>query len=120
MVLKFDNSGDNIANTAVGSSHTSMNNCGMPYFNLNHSDLDFKQESLYKFKGFMNSNNNTDELIELELPRRSFYILSGPLRYSFTHEILGPNGILELHSHLPISERRLSVIFRDIYPEIKS
>jgi hypothetical protein len=114
MVLKFDNSGDNIANTAVNTDHIS----GMPYFNLNYSDEHFKQELLYKYKGFMNSNDNADELIEIELPRRSFYILSGPLRYSFTHEILGPKGLLELHSQLPTSERRLSIIFRDVHPVI--
>lgn len=114
MVLKFDNSGDNIANTAVSTSaHMSR----MPYFNLDYSDAYCKQESLYKYKGFMNSNDNADELIEIELPRRSFYILSGPLRYSFTHEILGPKGSLELYSQLPISERRLSVILRDAHPE---
>jgi hypothetical protein len=43
MVLKFDNSGDNIANIAVSSSaHMS----GMPYFNLDYSDAHCKQQSL--------------------------------------------------------------------------
>jgi len=116
MVLKFDNSGDNIANTAVNTDTDHIS--GMPYFNLNSSDEHLKEELLYKYKGFINSNDNIDELIEIELPRRSFYILSGPLRYSFTHEILGPKGSLELYPHLPISERRLSVIFRDAHPVV--
>jgi hypothetical protein len=70
--------------------------------------------------------------IEMALPRRSLYILSGSLRYNYTHQIYaeaaaatssdetldvspqyrrytGPN----CYSHLSPTQRRLSIIVRD-------
>jgi hypothetical protein len=55
---------------------------------------------------------------EVLLKRRSLYVLSGPYRYNYTHEIVGhrenslrdsPNTVL---NDMNIS-RRLSIIFRD-------
>jgi hypothetical protein len=113
MRLKYDDSDDNAQQGAedldLDTSET------MPYFKLIYGDPTGQQQLLCKHDGFTISNNH-EGFIETELPRRSLYILSGPLRYSFTHEILGLKGIPKLYSQLPLPERRVSIIFRDELP----
>ena len=53
-------------------------------------------------------------VIELLLEPRSLYVLTGPLRYDFAHEVLGQGGVPSLFPPpAPPLERRLSVILRD-------
>jgi alkylated DNA repair protein alkB homolog 7 len=53
-----------------------------------------------------------DGFIDLYLPSRSLYVLSGMSRYEFTHELL-PSGRLFMDK-IPIHRKqRLSVMFRD-------
>lgn len=61
------------------------------------------------------------------MPPRSLYILSGPLRYDYTHEILGRNvnktnnvekvldGSIDIDNKYNdiVIDRRLSIMFRD-------
>lgn len=54
-----------------------------------------------------------DEVIECVIPPRSMYIISGPLRYQYTHEILGKEDATKLFPKLPTIGRRLSLILRD-------
>ena len=49
--------------------------------------------------------------VDLLLPPRSLYCLSGPSRFRYSHEIL-PSGSL-FHNHPVTREHRLSIIFRD-------
>ena len=62
------------------------------------------------------SSNNTmesSEYIDLLLPRRSLYVLSGMSRYGFSHELL-PSGSIFHGTTTPIQrDRRISIIFRD-------
>jgi alkylated DNA repair protein alkB homolog 7 len=69
-----------------------------------------------------NANSNTNHtsdvaqqrkgFIDLFLPARSLYVLSGMSRYEFTHELL-PSGSL-FRDTTPIHRnRRLSILFRD-------
>ncbi len=58
------------------------------------------------------STVESGEFIDLWLPRRSLYVLSGMSRYGYSHELL-PSGSL-FHNTTPIQRgRRLSIIFRD-------
>jgi alkylated DNA repair protein alkB homolog 7 len=50
--------------------------------------------------------------IDLWLPTRSLYVLSGRSRYSYTHELL-PSGSLFRNETSVNRDRRLSIIFRD-------
>jgi len=50
--------------------------------------------------------------VDLLLPPRSLYILTGASRYEYTHELLPPNSSVFRGSDVP-RERRMSVIFRD-------
>ena len=54
------------------------------------------------------------DVIELLLQPRSLYLLTGPLRYDFAHEVLGGEAEPRLwkRTGLPY-ERRLSIILRD-------
>ncbi len=70
------------------------------------------------------------EIIDIELPPRSLYILAGSFRFNYTHEILlnsmiGENNVLKKENAAEIhvlkesessinSMRRISVMFRDI------
>jgi alkylated DNA repair protein alkB family protein 7 len=54
--------------------------------------------------------------IELLLPPRSLYILHGPMRYEYTHSILGPDDKPRGCLAMPKCERRLSIMFRDVHP----
>ena len=55
----------------------------------------------------------SNEYVDLLLPRRSLYVLSGMSRYGYSHELL-PSGSLFHQNVTPIHRhRRLSVIFRD-------
>lgn len=54
----------------------------------------------------------SSEYIDLLLPRRSLYVLTGMSRYGFSHELL-PSGSI-FRGTTPIQrDRRISVIFRD-------
>lgn len=56
-------------------------------------------------------------LVEVLLRPGSLYLLAGPLRYSFSHQVLGPESAPELLSDAPsCNERRLSVVLRDQPP----
>ena len=90
-----------------------------PYYNLSYAnDVPEKQaDLLWKHDTFTDSDHIFDGSIEVLLPRRSIYILAGPLRYSFTHEILGTNGEPKFISEKFISDRRLSLILRDELPQ---
>ena len=55
---------------------------------------------------------NTAETIEFIVKPRSLYLLSGPIRYCYTHEILGSNKGELIQSHFDV-ERRLSIIIRN-------
>jgi alkylated DNA repair protein alkB homolog 7 len=58
------------------------------------------------------STVESSEYIDLLLPRRSLYVLSGMSRYRYSHELL-PSGS-RFQNTVPIPrDRRLSVIFRD-------
>ena len=64
----------------------------------------------------INGEDKLPDIIKIILTRRSFYILSGPLRYSYSHEILGENSnarSLSLHTQASIYEKRFSIILRD-------
>ena len=57
------------------------------------------------------------DVIDLLLPPGSLYILSGPLRYDYTHEILGEaGGSSSNDSPYPVCERRISIVLRDKLP----
>lgn len=49
------------------------------------------------------SSNSSTIVVEMQLPRRSLYIITGPLRYTYTHAVVSPS----------LSQRRISVMFRD-------
>ena len=54
------------------------------------------------------------ELVEVVLPPRSLYLLSGPWRYHYAHAILGREQQPRLIAPLPsATARRSSLIFRD-------
>jgi alkylated DNA repair protein alkB family protein 7 len=56
--------------------------------------------------------DSSNEYIDLFLPRRSLYVLSGMSRYEYTHELL-PSGS-RFQDKSPVQrDRRLSIIFRD-------
>ena len=66
------------------------------------------------------SNDGSDmlsalpELVEVVLPPRSLYLLSGPWRYHYAHAILGREQQPRLIDPLPsATARRSSLIFRD-------
>jgi hypothetical protein len=86
-----------------------------PYYNLSSTNgfTERQEDLLWKHDTFTGSHQIFDGSIEVLLPRRSIYILAGPLRYSFTHEILGTDGQQKFISEKPDSERRLSLILRD-------
>ena len=54
----------------------------------------------------------SNEYVDLLLPRRSLYVLSGMSRYGYSHELL-PSGSLFQNITTIHRDRRLSVIFRD-------
>jgi alkylated DNA repair protein alkB family protein 7 len=60
--------------------------------------------------------------VEFVLPPRSLYVMAGPLRYFFSHQVLGKGSPAGLPSLLPpdessdsLFERRISVVLRDIH-----
>ena len=64
------------------------------------------------------SNKGRDEdinthKIDLYLPPNSLYILSGPTRFEYTHEILKDEESFFRGKVVP-RDRRISLIFRDI------
>ncbi|XP_026516378.1 alpha-ketoglutarate-dependent dioxygenase alkB homolog 7, mitochondrial [Terrapene carolina triunguis] len=59
------------------------------------------------------SEQNPEDWMDLLLPRRSLYILRGPARYEFTHEILKDEESFFDGQKIP-RERRISVICRNL------
>ncbi|CAH2272881.1 alpha-ketoglutarate-dependent dioxygenase alkB homolog 7, mitochondrial [Pelobates cultripes] len=59
------------------------------------------------------SVENADERADLLLPRRCLYMLSGAVRYNFTHEILRDEESVFNGERVP-RERRISVICRNL------
>lgn len=116
MRLAPDNSDDNFR---IAEASSGIDEHKTPYYklrslpNIPRSNLD---NALMRQNLFSDTTNFTDGCIELMLPPRSLYILSGPLRYTFTHEILGKAGLPKLFDGEIISDRRLSVIFREQLP----
>ena len=54
-------------------------------------------------------------MIEVQLPPRSLYIMTGSFRYHYMHGIVGQGNkdYDRLFSSLPDFERRISIVFRD-------
>jgi hypothetical protein len=50
------------------------------------------------------SSSRSTVVVEMELPPRSLYVLTGSLRYLYTHAVISPT---------PLPQRRISVMFRD-------
>ena len=112
MRLSPDNTDNNFRNASSCTTDRT------PYYTLTGSNRDThhdQDETHYRFDPFKDDGDLYDGSIEMKLNRRSLYILSGPLRYTFSHEIFGPNSASQLFSETECSvpERRLSVIFRD-------
>ena len=86
-----------------------------PYYNFSYANdvPETQTDLLWKHDTFFDSDQIFDGSIEVLLPRRSIYILAGPLRYSFTHEILGVDGEPKFISEKFMTDRRLSLILRD-------
>ncbi|KAH0628744.1 hypothetical protein JD844_010225 [Phrynosoma platyrhinos] len=59
------------------------------------------------------SEQNPQDWLDLLLERRSLYILRGPARYEFTHEILKDEESFFDGRKVP-RERRISVICRNL------
>ncbi|KAE8620122.1 hypothetical protein XENTR_v10010105 [Xenopus tropicalis] len=59
------------------------------------------------------SVDNSEERADLLLPRRCLYVLSGKVRYNFTHEILRDEESFFNGAHVQ-RERRISVICRNL------
>lgn len=79
------------------------------------------QQHLYEPKP---TESPGDVHVDLYLPPRSLYVLSGVSRYEYTHELLDDGSVFELQSGdaagavdengIPVArDRRISVIFRD-------
>ena len=65
-------------------------------------------------------NDTSQGWVDLYLPPSSLYVLSGPARYSMSHQLLPTGSVFEGgeqdHEELPVTvdrDHRLSVIFRD-------
>jgi alkylated DNA repair dioxygenase AlkB len=108
MSLAPDHDCDNFKNA---STREDVDSPRTPYYCLRN--LPPTAETLYKHDDFKDTDECFEGSIELLLPRRSLYILSGPLRYTFTHRIFGIAGAPKLITEEILHERRLSIIFRD-------
>ncbi|OQR84536.1 hypothetical protein ACHHYP_13284 [Achlya hypogyna] len=53
--------------------------------------------------------------LDVHLRRRSFYCMSGGIRYRYTHEILP--GLQAFQGHDIARTRRISIMFRDVFDE---
>mmetsp|Transcript_35068 Transcript_35068/g.55152 ORF Transcript_35068/g.55152 Transcript_35068/m.55152 type:complete len:220 (+) Transcript_35068:102-761(+) len=73
--------------------------------------LSLLSHSVMKFQDERNSLN----IIEAQLPPRSLYLMTGDVRYHYTHEILPQGGVAKLSTQKPLHQRgrRISLIFRD-------
>jgi hypothetical protein len=99
----------------------------LPVYSL--KDYGNDDSTLYKYRPLSNavgptsgpdcgsviSESESGFEIEAIVPRRSVYLLTGPLRYSYTHEVLGQKDVLrQLSAPAAASfDRRISVVFRD-------
>lgn len=119
MSLAPDHDCDNFKNASTCDDVDSLRT---PYYSLKNlasvtgNETLYKyedNETLYKYEDFKDTDECFEGSIELLLPRRSLYILSGPLRYTFTHRIFGAAGAPKLITQEILYERRLSIIFRD-------
>lgn len=66
------------------------------------------------------TNDTSQGWVDLYLPPRSLYVLSGPARYAMSHQLLPTGSIFgeekQEHGDFPVTvhrDHRLSVIFRD-------
>lgn len=110
MSLAPDHDCDNFKNA---STCDHVDNPRTPYYCLKNLDPMADHQTLYKHEVFKDTDECFEGSIELLLPRRSLYILSGPLRYTFTHRIFGIARAPKLINGEILHERRLSIIFRD-------
>ena len=118
MRLAPDKTDDNLKNS---SSCTDCDSEMTPFYNLDSSSStvkadDIEHNSLYRHDAFISDQALFEGNIEIKLNRRSLYILSGPLRYTFSHEIFGSKSKPQLFPDDVSHARRLSVIFRDELP----
>ena len=91
--IKF--SGDMIASLSLGSSR------------IMRLKLDSEFTHLYP-----KDDPSVPTVIEFVVEPRSVYILSGPMRYHYTHEILGTTKTELLDAPISI-KRRMSIMLRD-------
>jgi hypothetical protein len=110
MSLAPDHDCDNFKNASTCDNVDSLRT---PYYCLRSLAPTIDHQRLYKHDDFKDTDECFEGSIELLLPRRSLYILSGPLRYTFTHRIFGISGTPRLITEEILHERRLSIIFRD-------
>lgn len=110
MSLAPDHDNDNFKNAVMCDD---PDNVRTPHYCLKNSAPMAGHEILYEHDDFKDSEECFEGSIEFLLPRRSLYILSGPLRYTFTHRIFGVTGAPKLITEEILHERRLSIIFRD-------
>ena len=118
MRLSPDNTDDNFRSAQL---RTTVCTDRTPYYILGDTNLeinDQREKEHYRFDPFGEAGSIYEGSIEIKLNRRSLYVLSGPLRYTFAHQILGPGGVSQLFSETDavVPERRLSIIFRDELP----
>jgi alkylated DNA repair protein alkB homolog 7 len=81
--------------------------------------LSLSSESIMRLRPVPNESEGVnDSYVELWLPKRSLYVLSGESRYNYTHELL-PTGSL-FGGEIVVRSQRLSVIFRDAKKDLPS
>jgi alkylated DNA repair protein alkB homolog 7 len=81
--------------------------------------LSLSSESIMRLRPVRNeSDGPNDAYVDLCLPKRSLYVLSGESRYHYTHELL-PAGSL-FGGETIVRSQRLSVIFRDAKNDLPS
>ena len=54
-----------------------------------------------------------DRYVDLLLPPRSLYCLSGPSRFRYSHELMPSQSVFRNNGQAIVRDHRLSVIFRD-------
>lgn len=94
-------------------------------FALDKSHFARKEWDIYTHDRFNEKSTedkyrNALEAVEFDLMPRALYIMSGPLRYFFSHQVLGkgsPEGLPNLLENEHAFERRLSLVVRDAFVE---
>lgn len=57
------------------------------------------------------------KFVEIYLLPRSLYILRGPMRYDFSHAVLGVKHTPKHVAQLDSVSRRVSIMFRNVHPD---